>query len=126
MSSLLNYCFKESGETFFNILVSIKNDQRAVSNSKLEEKKKKKEMCWEGGPSKLGSTAPQTHCPCDRQRSFTEMCLKHTTMILRNRHTFHDKLLLYSLAVQWLSDMAVFKDLFGSQSKLWHSVFKKL
>lgn len=75
--SLLSYCFKESGETFFNIPVSIKNDQRAVPISKLG-KKNKKEMCWEGGTSKLGSTAPQPQCPCNRQHSFTEMCLKHT------------------------------------------------
>ena len=76
MLSLLNYCFKESGETFFNILVSIKNDQRAVPISKLEKKKKRNVL----GRGKLGSTAPQPQCPCDRQHSFTEMCLKHTTI----------------------------------------------
>lgn len=71
------------------------------------------------------------HCPATtmslQQAAFLyrDVSETHQNMILRNRDTFHDKLLLYLLAVPWLSDMEVFKeDLFGSQSKPWHSVLK--
>lgn len=97
--SLLSYCFKESGETFFNIPVSIKNDQRAVPISKLAKKKKKGNVL--GG----GYLQIRLHCPATtmslQQAAFLYRDVSETqqNMILRNRDTFHDKLLLYLLAV---------------------------
>lgn len=59
--SLLSYCFKESGETFSVIPVSIKNDQRAVPISKTGKKKKGKVLG--GGYLQIRPTARNHNVP---------------------------------------------------------------
>lgn len=81
--SLLSYCFKESGETFFNIPVSIKNELWAVPYFQNWEKKGK---VLGGGYLQI-----RLHCPATtmslQQAAFLYRDVSETqqNMILRNR-----------------------------------------